>query len=198
MPYLPEDYLHDTLFPEAFDEDVRTQIRLIDEQAARFFPAITYYCALRTVGIAVTDTVTGGPAPVGATGQNTFDPLWGEIVDPTLAGQPWEQPHLHPTLQAGTEEIERYGAPVQVRARIQREVKDYELKRYGFDEMRDILVHIPVATLDRLGLTVFPGDKFVWDGDEFTVKQDRGSGWWKNSNIRLWRTLMGEHKKRGA
>lgn len=198
MTYLPEGYLHDTLFPEAFDKDLRVQLRLIEEEANRFFPRITYYGVLRTVGIAVPDPVAGGPAPVGAAGQSTFDPLWGEAVDPVLAGQPWQQPHLNPTVKAGTEEVERYAPPVTMRARVQREAKDYDLKRYGFDEMRDILVHVPSFTLDRLGVTVYPGDKLVWDGDEFSVLQDRGTGFWKNTNLRLWRALMCEHKKRGA
>lgn len=197
MPYLPRPYTHDTEFPEAFDRDLRTQIGMIEEQAKRFFPKIPYYCISKTVGIALADPVTSAPAPVGGAQQNTFDPLYGEIVDPSLAGQAWKQPHRDATIAAGVE-VERYGAPIEVHARVQREMKDYDLKKYGFDEMRDLLLHVPASLLDRVGITAVAGDKFIWNGEEYLTLQVKESGYWKNTNIRLWVTIMAEHKRRGA
>lgn len=197
MPYLPSSFLHDTLFPEAYDADVQMQIRLIDEQAERFFPRVPYYSVLNVVGVASVDPITGTTAPVGGVGQNTFDDLYGEIVDPALAGQAWRQPHRDPTLSAGIE-IERYAEPVNVTARVQREVKDYDLKKYGFDEMRDLLLHVPSLTFDRLGITAVAGDKFIWNGEEYAVLQAKEAGYWKNTNLRLWVGVMAEHKRRGA
>lgn len=197
MPYLPSSFLHDTAFPEAYDADVRMQIRLIDEQVKRFFPRVLYYCLLNLVGIAGTDPITGIEAPVGAAGQNTFDDLYGEIVDPALAGQAWKQPHRDAVLAAGVE-VERYAGPVEVPARVQRELKDYDLKKYGFDEMRDLLLHIPAFTLDSLGITSVAGDKFIWNGEEYTVLQVKEAGYWKNTNLRLWVNIMAEHRRRGS
>lgn len=197
MPYLPRPYTHDTLFPEAYDRDLRTQIDLIEEQATRFFPRIPYYCILKTVGISTVDPVTGGPAPTGAAGQNTFDELYGEIVDPALAGQAWKQPHRDGVLAAGVE-VERYADPIEFNARVQREMKDYDLKKFGFDEMRDLLLHVPSSILDRRGITSTAGDKFIWNGEEYSVLQAKESGYWKNTNLRLWVSIMAEHKRRGA
>lgn len=197
MPYLPEAYTHDTQFPAAFDRDLKTQLKLIDEQAERMFPRIVYYRIKKTTGIAPTDPVTSGPAPTGAAGETTFDPLYGEQVDAAIAGQ-WEQPHLNPDVKASTVEIEVYEDPVEIRARVQREPKDKEAKKYGFDETRDLMLHVPCRQLDRLGITVLPGDKFVWDGEEYTVLQDKDTGYWKNTNISVWRTLLCEHKRRSA
>lgn len=199
MPYLPRTYMHDTHLPKAFGRDLKTQIDLLEEEARSFFPQIQYFSLRNVIGIATTDNVTATPAPVGVPGGSAFDPLWGEMVDPGMvADEEWSQPHLNPDLAADTQATEVYDGPFTLHGRVQREAKERELKRYGFDEIRDILVHIPSSLLDAQGITVFPGDKFIWDGDEYLVKQDSGSGWWKNSNVRLWRTLNAEHKKRGA
>lgn len=197
MPYLPLDYTHDTLFPAAFNRDVQMQIRMIDEQAKRFFPTVAYSSVLKTVGISEVDPVTDVPLPTGATGHNTFDVLWGEVVDPGLAGAPWRQPHRDGTIAAGVE-IERYRPSIQLRARVQREVKDYDLKLYGFDKMRDLLLHVPSNILDRFGVTATEGDKFVWNGEEYVAVSVRESGYWKNTNVRLWVGIMAENKRRGA
>lgn len=197
MTYLPEQYTHDTQFPAAYDRDVKTQLDMIDEQAERFFPRITYYRIKKATGIAGVDPVTGGPAPTGAAGESTFDPLYGELVDPALTGK-WEQPHLNPDVKASTVEIEQYEDPVEIRARVQKEPKEKELKKYGFDEVRSMMLHVPCRQLDRLGITVLPGDKFIWDGEEYAVLQDKDTGYWKNSNISLWRTILCEHKRRSA
>lgn len=197
MPYLPENYTHDTVFPGAFDLDLKTQLDMIDEQASRFFPRMLYYCIQKTTGIAPIDPVTGGPAPVGAAGQTSFDPLYLEQVDSGMDGR-WQQPHRNPDIKASTVEIEVYAPPAEIHARVQREAKDKDLKKYGFDEMRSLILHIPCRQLDSLGITVVPRDKFVWDGEEYDVLQDKDTGYWKNTNISVWRTLMCEHKRRSA
>jgi len=201
VPYLPSAYTQETRLPQAFDVDIRTKIQLIEEQARQFFTEVAYYSIRNLVGIASVDTVTAAPAPVGESGGTGFDPVYGEIVDPDMVDDgAWTQPHLNtdPDIDADTEATEVYDGPFMLRGRVQREGRDYDLKRYGFDEMRDLMVHFPVSILDACGLTLYPGDKFVWDGDEYLVLQDKATGYWKNTNIRLWRTVMAEHKRRGA
>ena len=77
-------------------------------------------------------------------------------------------------------------------------MKDYDLKKYGFDEMRDLLLHVPASLLDRVGITAVAGDKFIWNGEEYLTLQVKEAGYWKNTNIRLWVTITAEHKRRGA
>lgn len=196
MAYLPRPYTHNTVFPEAYDRDVLTQIAMVEEMAKRKFPPIPYSCILKNVGIATADPI-GGPAQSSGVGQNAFDELWGEIVDPALAGQPWKQPHRDAILAAGIE-IEQYAPMQHIHARVQREMKDYDLKKYGFDEMRDLVLHVPASLLDRLGITAQAGDKFVWNGEEFSVLTPKESGYWKNTNVKLWVSIMCESKRRGA
>lgn len=198
MPYIPRDLTHETELPNAYGRDVFTQIRAIEEQARLFFPTVRYYSIRNLVGIAPTDAETGAPMPVGETGGTAFDPVYGEIVDSAMVTDGWQQPHLNADVEADTEATEQYDGPFLLQVRVQREAKDYELKRWGFDEMRDLIVHVPASLLDACGITVYPGDKFLWDGDEYLVLQDQGTGYWKNTNIRLWRSLNCEHKRRGA
>lgn len=201
MAYLPKAYQHDTTLPEATGSDVHLQSNLIVEQYRLMNPVIEYYSLRNLTGIAEPDTVTGAPAPTGVPTGTVFDPVYGEIVPAKmLTDGKWSQPHLNadPELTASTQSTERYDGPFKIHARVQREAKEYELKLYGFDEMRDLLIHVPSATFDEYGITAAPGDKFVWDGDVYVVLQDKGTGYWKNTNLRLYRSLMAESKKEGA
>jgi hypothetical protein len=61
-----------------------------------------------------------------------------------------------------------------------------------------VVAHVPAFFFDDIGFRAKEGDKFVWDGEEYVVIKDAGSGWWKNSNLRLYRGLNCEHKRLGS
>lgn len=203
-PYLPAKFTQSTEFPKAFGRDLQTQIRLIEERWKRYFTEISYYQRFQTLGIADATPDVRNPeiaapvSPVDPAGGG-FDRMWGESVDRQMADvDQWDQPHLSGTLDATTE-TEGYQAPVAIHAQIKREVdKKRALELYGFDDVRDIVVIIPASFLDACGFRVKEGDKFIWDGQEYDVLQNAGSGWWKNSNIRLFRVLNCESKRLGS
>ena len=202
-PYIPVRYLEQTEFPEAFGADVKFQIKVNEEKWARFYPKIPYYSLFQNTGVIETaDTVTPEiPAPVAPSdaGAAAFDPLWGETIDPAAAaaGQ-WSQPHLSGTQDATTE-LEGYAAPVDVHIQIQGVTNKKRTKeQWGFDDVRDIIGVVPLSLLDRCGIGVKEGDKFIWDGAEYSVLEFRGSGFWKNSNVRLFGAMALEHKRLGS
>lgn len=205
-PYIPTKFLENTEFPEAYGRDVFLQIRMIRERYKRFFPKIDYYQLVQGTGIAsVPDVVTGAPAPVGDPAVPTgagWDTIYGESIDRQAAdaGQ-WDQPHLSGTQDATTE-LEDFLDPVQIHTRIERPGSPNDRKRlmelYGFDKVRDVVAHVPAFFFDECGFRAKEGDKLVWDGDEFVVIQEAGGGWWKNSNLRLYRGLNCEHRRLGS
>lgn len=205
-PYIPRKYMESTEFPEAWGRDVQLQIRMIRERYMRFYPAIGYYQLIQGTGIASTpDVVTGAPAPVADQSVPTaaaFDTLYGESMDRQAAdANQWDQPHLSGTQDATTE-VEGFRTPVPIHMRVERPGSPNDRKRllnlYGFDKIRDIVVHVPAFFFDECGFRAKEGDKIVWDGQEYVVLQEAGAGWWKNSNVRLYRGLSMEHKRLGS
>lgn len=199
-PYLPPAAIEDTRFPRAFTKDLRMQIRMIEDLFRRTYPIIDYYVQQKAVtsvcveeGSADPETILAGTV-VGEPGTTQFDPLWGEPVPGSMEGTGWEQPHGNAAHDA-TDSRGVFDLPVEIHARIQREAKDYTLKRLGFDKIRDLLVFIPTSMLDAQGIQVEPGDEFVWDGERFQVIQRRRDGWWKNTNIRLYVAISAEHAR---
>jgi len=196
MPYLPEDYTHQTGFPTAYGKDLALQVRMINEQYRRMYPQLPYYCLERdiTPGSDAPGDVT---EPIGEAGHTAWDPLWGESIDTTIgATGEWAQPHGDAVDNAVAVEV--FATPVNIHGRVQREMKDRELKKLGFDEMRDIIVFFPHGLLDALGITVYAGDEFIWDGDRYLVKQHKSGGYWKNTNIRLYRVCNCEMVRSGS
>jgi hypothetical protein len=179
---------------------------MIKERYRRFFPPVDYYQLIQGTGIAATpDTVTGIPAPVADVSEPTsagFDILYGESIDrQTADANRWDQPHLS-GVQDATTELEKFRDPLPIHMRIERPGTPQDRKRalelYGFDKVRDIIAHIPAVFFDDCGFRAKEGDKIVWDGEEYVVIQEAGSGYWKNSNVRLYRGLNMEHKRLGS
>jgi len=199
-PYLPPNVIQDTTFPRAFRADLRQAIRLIEDMYRRHYPVITYYPRLSAVTSVCDEEGTVDPETiqedtlVGETGTTMFDPLWGEPVPSSEDATGWEQPHGNPAHDA-TDSRGLHDAGVQIHARVQREAKDRTLKKIGFDKIRDLLVFIPVSMLDDAGIQVEPGDEFEWDGERFQVLQRRRTGWWKNTNTRLYLAINAEHTR---
>jgi hypothetical protein len=128
-----------------------------------------------------------------------FDALWGESVDDRmqLPNEGWQQPHTT-DAEADIAEVEKHDGPFYVHAQVRREPTEKELKKYGFDKVRDLLVHVPISLIDKMGIKVQPGDWFVWDDTEYSVLQVERTGYWMNTNIRLYFALNCEHRRRGS
>jgi hypothetical protein len=191
MSYLPPSPTDPTTWPEEYGSDIAVQIRLIDEKWRRTFPLLSYY-GLKKATTPATDTDT----PVGESGRTQFDPIWGEAVPATMATTGWVQPHGDAVADAANPEL--FEVPLKMNFRVQRIAKDKDLKKYGFDQMRDLLLFIPLSILDDNGVTVKPGDYVVWDGDKYAVLQDNRVGYWGNTNVRLYMALNCVHLKEGS
>lgn len=194
-PYLPVDYTMGTTFPAEYGKDVLQQISVIEEKWKRFYPVINYYCLSKRVTVIQDGNVDN---PVGESGTTAFDPLWGEDVDPVMFTEGWKQPHLDETDTAAAANTRFYMDPVPVHAQVRREAHDIELKKLGFDRVRDLLVTIPVSLLDKAGIRVEPGDRFIWDNDVYEVQQRERTGFWKNTSLRIYIVLNCEHARLGS
>ena len=148
MTYLPVDLTSPTVFPEEFGKDVLQAIQIIEEKWTRFFPQIKYFCLKKA-----TTPITDGDVnnPTGEAGQSAFDPLWGESVDSQTVIEGWQQPHQDEDDALNAANVTLYEDPIQVHAQIRREARDDELKKLGFDRVRQILLTIPLSLLDRAG-----------------------------------------------
>lgn len=194
MPYLPEPYVHETEFPQSFDKDLLFQIRVINERWRRMFPKIEYFAFRGDVKASPSLPATI-PTVVGEAGGSALDPLWGETVPAAQIGGAWQQPH-DGTGAAANPEL--FYPVVILNGQIRREAKEKELKKYGFDQMRDLLLTVPCAMLDKFGITARAGDEFVWDGYRYFVEQVEATGYWKNTNSTLYVVMNCTQKKVGS
>lgn len=198
MTYIPEDFTHQTDFPKSFGKDLLLQVRITSERWRRFYPVIDYYC-----GKFDFNTPSDAPGstfiPTGETGHTAHDPLYGEEgPQQWLSDGEWSQPHGDAEDDAVREVVTQFEDPVQLHALIRRESRENELKKYGFDRVRDLLLIIPVGLLDESGVTVRVGDEFEWDADRYVVLEENSTGYWKNANNRLFRALNCEHARPGS
>jgi hypothetical protein len=127
-----------------------------------------------------------------------FDPLWGESIGENAVLTEWKQPHGSQDVPADTKSVERHYGPFPVHAQVKRDAKKTELQKIGFDEIRDLLVYIPVSILDAFGIVATEGDYFLWDEREYTVVRANSVGYWKNTNIALYVALNCENRRHGA
>jgi hypothetical protein len=195
--YLPVLPLNDTYRPEGYGKDVITAISQIDEMWRLRFPLLPYYQLLKktTPSPGLTDPVSDDEnAPTGEIGASAFDPIWGESIPSDLST--WEQPHGDDEPDAPRPEL--HADPVKLHIRIQRENLEQELKKYGFDEVRDMIGFIPLSHLDAAGVRVQNGDYLIWDDDEYEILQHDRVGYWKNTNLRLYMLLNLQHRRAGS
>jgi hypothetical protein len=193
MPYLPVDLTMQTEFPLEYGKDVQQGIEIIDEKWARHFPEVSYFCLLKQTTVVVDDNVDNAS---GEAGNSAFDPLWGESIDPQALIDGWKQPHLNPDQEAAN--VTQFADPVKLHAQVRREARDDELKKLGFDRFRDLLVTIPLSLLDKKGVTTQQGDRFIWDNELYQVEQMNRTGFWKNTNLRIYMVLNCEHARLGS
>lgn len=195
MPYLPAIYTHEVELPGAYDKDLLLQVRVIIEKYRRYYPKIEYFTFKGDVTVSPS-LPSDVPTVVGEAGGTAFDPLWGESVPADqLTDGVWQQPNDGSGAAANPE---LFNPVVIVNCRIQRDAKEKELKKYGFDQIRDLLLFIPTARLDQLGITARAGDEFVWDGYRYQFEQVEATGYWKNTNLPLYLVANCEQKKVGS
>ena len=185
--YLPPSAITPTTMPKQYGRDLALAIRVINERYTRHYPAITYTPIDRSVTRSATlDTPSGSPG-------TQYDPLYGEAIDATMTapGQP------HGTDYAAAD-VDVFKSPVVLHARVRRDAKETDLKRWGFEKVRDLVLYVPLSLLDAAGVTVGNGDKFAWGPQEFTVNEYNRDGYWKNTNVPLYMVLNAEHRRKGS
>lgn len=142
--------------------------------------------------------VTGriGLKPVGNT---QFDALWGEPVPPGAQNVGWKQPHANPDAGGATlQAVKVWTGPYYFHAKVVEDPQQKDLRRYGFDETRDLIVTVPVHSLDAAGVRVQIGDYLVWDDTRYEVLQMSRAGRWHNSNQKLYLVLACNHRREGS
>lgn len=136
-----------------------------------------------------------GPLP----GPNTqFDFLWGESVEQEIQDSGWEQPHGDDDLNATRKAVDQFEGPYQMHAQVRKEPSEKELKKFGFERDRELMVFIPLSFYDAYGIRANPGDYFIWDDTRYLVKQTDRKGWWKNTNVRLYMALACDKLHEGS
>lgn len=194
MPYIPPTALSDTAFPTGNGSDLATSIALIREAWQVHYPLITYYPLDKRV-----TPVAGANSLSGEAGSTKFDPMYGESIDATQGT--WRQAHgTAGSVKASNVEV--YRDPVQVHAQVQRITNELDMTKLGFDDndklIGGLVLTIPSAMLDDLGVTCVAGDKFIWDGDQYKVQKPHQTGYWMNTNVRLYVRLTSERKHQGS
>jgi hypothetical protein len=201
MPYIPPTVLEDTTFPIGMGADLATQILLILEKWSRFYPIVDYYMVNKAV-VPIDHTAPVVTSPdgknliTGEAGTTTFDTLYRENVPTPQLATGWQQPQSATGQHAGDEEKWKIAHPVH--ARFKYEATQTELKRYGFDKLKDVLIVIPTRALDLEGMVCKEGDKVIHGGRTYLVVGANVSGYWKNTNIPLFMGLNCEDKRVGA
>jgi len=198
----PPPIVQDTAFPKALDKDLQFQIRMIVEKWRRFYPCINYYPLLKcTTPVQDTEvdteqTIDGQNLITGADGNTGYDLLYGESVGQSMKTTGWQQPHQNDAHDASEEE--QFADPCRIHFRFFREAKQRDLQRWGFDKLRDVVITTPRALLDAAGIEGLEGDKFTYQGEIYIVVAANNVGYWKNTNVPLYRVFNCEHRRRGA
>ena len=95
-----------------------------------------------------------------------------------------EQPQLSGRYQSANPELFLPG--IKIYAKVQIGNLDNQLKKFGFDKTRDLLVSVPCSMLDAAGITVMEGSYIDWDGHQYEIEEQTPGGYWKNTNIFLY------------
>lgn len=106
--------------------------------------------------------------PQGPQQASGIDPMFGDIVDPQIVVKPEELQELQPNF----------------RCIIEHEPSKQILKRYGIDETRDVIFHLPLVLLKEAGLVnpirfrgIDVGDMAVWDNSWYVVRSAHRSAY---------------------
>lgn len=194
MTYLPLLAPEATVLPREHARDISTQIRLIAEQFRRYCPATDYY-TLSSQVTPVAVTADNDRTPSGTPGTTLFDSVYGEML-PANATK-WVQPHGTAGVTPATA-LEVFLPPLRIHSRRQRVSKETDLKKYGFDKQRDLLITIPLSLLDDVGVTVGHGDKFIWNQVEYRVMDFNKHGYWGNTDVSLYMVINANQYRKGS
>jgi hypothetical protein len=187
MPYLPPLKVDGTQFPQALGPDVITAIKMIEERWRRSYPLLPYTM------IDSRNTAVSSPSELtGEAGASKFDPMWGETVPAT--DTKWQQPHTRGVAAEPT----IYHPAVGIHGRIQRTLREDELKKFGFDRVRNLIVTFPTSLLDAAGITVRAGDRFTWNSELFEIVQQHVVGWWHATNVNLYVVTNVQSARKGS
>lgn len=195
MTYIPPRQTGVTVFPEEAGLDLDTTLQQIEEIWRDCYPALAYLPVnKKTTPVADASTLTG------EAGSTRYDPLWREAVDPTLTT--WAQGQGTGGTQQ-VADVEVYYPAVTLNIQVQPvNAEGPDLKKYGFDDddrrVGLLLCTIPVSMLDKASVTCRAGDLVKWEGDSWVVLKPRLSGYYFNTNLRLYAVLLCERYRHGS
>lgn len=205
MPYLPPGTIPitgaDNVMPRSNSIDLWRAVTTIEERWRRYCPTLVYRSLLKAPTSRPAAVLAGKPDPViGAIGTTSFDPLWRERVDSSLNNGNWVQPHASTAAAVNPteEDSELFRPDTELKFKVERELTESDLHKYGFDRVRDLLVFIPSSFFDRCGLTAQAGDVLHWDNRDFEVLQQSAHGFWYNTNIPLYVILNCTNRRKGS
>lgn len=194
MPYLPPLLSEDTVFPKPLGRDFALQVKMIEDQYRLHFPTLHYEILVKAT-TPVLKQPDNSVLPSGEPGTTQWDPLWGERVH--APNGKWEQPHGTGGVVKAVA-VETWEVAPAVKARVQRVNQERELKRYGFDKNRELMVFFACSLLDANGIVVQVGDRFKWHQQYFVIKEAHGDGYWQNTDIALYIVAAADHWREGA
>lgn len=198
MPYLPPSPTRPndpTTFPRPADEDLRTSLALIEEMWEVNYPLIGYQqMDKRTTPVEDVNTLTG------EAGSTKWDAMWGEAADPSR--DTWKQAQGTAGAVAAAD-VEVYRPRVELRFMVNHVAAESpDLKKYGFDDdarrVGSLVATVPVSMLDKQGVIAGAGDLLLWEGDEWVVIRPKLTGYWGNTNLRLYMNLLLERRRHGS
>jgi len=179
--YIPLRAENPTVFPRAREKDFHLAGGRIKEVWRRMYPLVSYR-RIKLFPTAPPDIET--PSGVGTDG-SWVDPLYLESV-PENPQKKVLQPHSEvESPHRDAEKHNQYAPPVDLHAFIRIEVNEYLLKRWGIEEMFDIIAIFNTPELDERGIMISQGDRFLWQGQEYEVHQRKPDGWWMNTDLFL-------------
>lgn len=171
-------------------KDFTLQRGMCEERARKLSANVLYYCVDKRL------TPVTPQAPMsGESGSTQFDPVWGEATATDSYGN-WIQAHRDPTVSAAT--VTKFLEAQSIPAQFRKEASDDELKRWGFDRIKDGVFVLTAYALDQRDIACQPGDVIEYGTLRYKVMQWVVDGLWHQTNIPMYVVLNCETERKGS
>lgn len=174
-------------------KDLALAVRIIEDRWKQF-PLLPY----RTLQAYTKPNVSGTLDAVQVTGNGftNIDLLYNEPVDGALTQ--FQQPHTTAGVSADLPSITVYADPVMLNTRVHKNLKNLDVKEFGWEKFFDLVFTVPLSLLDRNNITVQVGDLIKWDNAEYEVVQFVPAGYLRNTNVCLYMHFNCRNRRVGS